>query len=98
MNDTIEKQLWDPDIVWIAITEEEAHRIGPPGYTQGVFYNWDKRVLDRLIGSEEGKHDGMWVCGRIHEISRKLFEMDQGWVQIYFCKNPVSRLTSLFCL
>ena len=80
-NDPLERQLWDPDIVWIGITEEDARRIGPPGYTRGVFYNWDKRkeTRDQLVGSEEGKHGGMWVCGRIHEISQKLFEMGHGY-------------------
>ncbi len=77
--DPIEKQLWDPDIVWIAITEKNVKSI--EGYTQGIFYNWDKRqeTLDQLIGSEEGKYDGMWVCGRIHEISQKLLEMGRGY-------------------
>ena len=76
--DPEENQLWDPDIVWIGIAEEDAKWIET--YTRGIFYNWDKRkeTRDQLVGSEEGKCSGMWVCGRINEISQKLFEMGQG--------------------
>ena len=66
----LEAQLRGPDIAWIRITEEDARTL--EGYG-GVFHNWKKsgKTRDEKMRKQGRQEAGLWVCGQIHEKSRK---------------------------
>lgn len=75
-HDSPEKQLNDPDIVWLRITEKDARKLGPDGYPGCIFHNWQQseKTRDKEVQKQRRQETRLWVCGRTHEKSTKLLK------------------------
>ena len=75
--DSLEKQLAEPDLVWIRIAEYDARKLGPEGLAGGVFHDWQKseRTRNKEMREQGREKYGLWICGRAHETGEKLLEV-----------------------
>ena len=71
--DSQEAQLKDPDIVWIQISAGDAQKLGPYGYANGIFHNWQQsgKTRDEEMRKQGCQDAGLWMCGGWHERSRR---------------------------
>ena len=75
--DPLEKQLTEPDLVWIRIAEYDARKLGPEGLAGGIFHDWQKseRTRNREMREQGREKHGLWICGWAYETGEKLLKI-----------------------